>query len=228
MPLSNKILNTLLDLNRKVQEYGNGLIKESKHQNIWLKNMETGKKLTEWSIKKYKLQFQSAPDYVFQRDIFYCELGFNVGQEQEGRRPVVILQNDAGNKAASHTIVAPITTFNNATIFEEDGKYYVKWVEEDGTNQSRQLYYYEIPFDLEAGYSKKIEGVINLSQIKTVSKKRLVVPNIAKITVDSKNKVDKAIFRLLNINTINKLEKEKVELKKRIRKLEQENHQLKK
>lgn len=42
--------------------------------------------------------------------IFYAELDPTVGSEQKGCRPVVILQNDTGNKFSPTTIIAPITT----------------------------------------------------------------------------------------------------------------------
>ena len=43
-------------------------------------------------------------------DIFYCNLGVNEKPMQCGIRPVVIIQNDIGDRRSSTTIVAPITT----------------------------------------------------------------------------------------------------------------------
>lgn len=43
-------------------------------------------------------------------DIYYCDLGLPRGSEQGGIRPVVIIQNDIGNKFSPTTIVAPITS----------------------------------------------------------------------------------------------------------------------
>ena len=43
-------------------------------------------------------------------DVYYCDFGKNLGSEQSGLRPCVILQNDKGNKYSPTTIVAPITT----------------------------------------------------------------------------------------------------------------------
>ena len=42
--------------------------------------------------------------------IFYANLDPTVGSEQNGIRPVVIIQNDTGNKFSSTTIIAPVTT----------------------------------------------------------------------------------------------------------------------
>jgi len=43
-------------------------------------------------------------------DIFYADLAQGQGSEQGGIRPVVIVQNDIGNKFSPTTIVAPITS----------------------------------------------------------------------------------------------------------------------
>lgn len=42
--------------------------------------------------------------------IFYADLGEVVGSEQKGIRPVLIIQNDVGNKHSPTTIVAAIST----------------------------------------------------------------------------------------------------------------------
>ena len=43
-------------------------------------------------------------------DMFYADLSPVVGSEQGGIRPVLIIQNDVGNKHSPTTIVAPITS----------------------------------------------------------------------------------------------------------------------
>ena len=47
---------------------------------------------------------------VFRGEIYYAELSPAEGSEQGGMRPVVILQNNVGNKHSPTTIVAPLTT----------------------------------------------------------------------------------------------------------------------
>lgn len=42
--------------------------------------------------------------------IFYASLSPALGSEEKGYRPVVILQNDIGNKYSPTTVVAPIST----------------------------------------------------------------------------------------------------------------------
>lgn len=52
--------------------------------------------------------------YVISRgEIYYADLGSGLGSEQNGLRPVLIVQNDIGNKFSSTTIVAAITSKKN-------------------------------------------------------------------------------------------------------------------
>ena len=43
-------------------------------------------------------------------EIYYADLSPAVGSEQDGLRPVIVLQNDMGNKHSPTTIVAAITS----------------------------------------------------------------------------------------------------------------------
>ncbi len=43
-------------------------------------------------------------------ELYFTDLGQGRGSEQEGRRPVVIIQNDAGNRNSSTVIVAAISS----------------------------------------------------------------------------------------------------------------------
>lgn len=43
-------------------------------------------------------------------EIYYADLGTTIGSEQKGIRPVVIVQNDIGNRYSATTIVAAITS----------------------------------------------------------------------------------------------------------------------
>ena len=43
-------------------------------------------------------------------DMYYADLGRGIGSEQEGYRPVVIIQNNVGNKHSPTVIIASITS----------------------------------------------------------------------------------------------------------------------
>lgn len=47
---------------------------------------------------------------VYRGEIYYADLSPAVGSEQGGHRPVVILQNNTGNRHSPTTIIAPLTT----------------------------------------------------------------------------------------------------------------------
>lgn len=46
---------------------------------------------------------------VRRKEIYVADLGETIGSEQKGRRPVLIIQNDVGNKHSPTTIILPMT-----------------------------------------------------------------------------------------------------------------------
>ena len=82
-------------------------------------------------------------------DIYYADLSPVIGSEQGGLRPVLIVQNDVGNKHSPTVIAAAITS--------KMGK-------------AKLPTHIDIP-SLEAGLAK--DSVILLEQVRTIDKKRL-------------------------------------------------------
>ena len=82
-------------------------------------------------------------------DIYYADLSPVVGSEQGGIRPVLIIQNDIGNKYSPTVIAAAITS---------------------RINKSKMPTYIELCAK-EYGLNK--DSVILLEQIRTIDKKRL-------------------------------------------------------
>lgn len=81
-------------------------------------------------------------------DIYYADLSPVVGSEQGGLRPVLIVQNDIGNKFSPTVIAAAITS---------------------QTNKSKMPTH--IPLNENCGLSR--ESVILLEQVRTLDKTRL-------------------------------------------------------
>ena len=81
-------------------------------------------------------------------DIFYADLSPVVGSEQGGTRPVLIVQNDIGNKHSPTTIVASITTRKTKANLPT-----------------------HVWLNSECGLPK--ESMVELEQLRTVDKKRL-------------------------------------------------------
>lgn len=86
-------------------------------------------------------------------EIWTCELGQNVGSEENKIRPVIIIQNNTGNKNAPTTIVAPISNRPKKIAV------HIELREND--------------YKLENGEKNYITGTILAEQIKVVSKARL-------------------------------------------------------
>ena len=61
-------------------------------------------------------------------DVFYADLSPVVGCEQGGTRPVLIIQNDIGNKYSSTVIVAAITGRNKPCLPTHVSLYHVNGI----------------------------------------------------------------------------------------------------
>lgn len=47
---------------------------------------------------------------IYRGQVYFTDLGQRIGSEQSGMRPVIIVQNDTGNRHSSTVIVVPITS----------------------------------------------------------------------------------------------------------------------
>jgi mRNA interferase MazF len=101
-------------------------------------------------------------------DIFYADLSPVIGSEQGGIRPVVIIQNDLGNRYSPTVIVAAITS---------------------QINKAKLPTHVEISSEV---YGLNKDSVILLEQIRTVDKKRLR-EKIGHITDEDMKKVMEAL-----------------------------------
>lgn len=101
-------------------------------------------------------------------DIFYADLSPVVGSEQGGTRPVLIVQNDTGNRHSPTVIAAAITSQTNKaklpTHIELSGK--------------------------SVGLTK--DSVVLLEQIRTIDKRRLR-EHMGRLDEGMMNRVDNAI-----------------------------------
>ena len=82
-------------------------------------------------------------------DMYYADLGRGIGSEQEGYRPVVIVQNNVGNKHSPTVIIASITS-------------------KTGVKAKLPTHYY---IDAEDGL--ELPSIVLLEQVRTLDKKRL-------------------------------------------------------
>ncbi len=82
-------------------------------------------------------------------EMYFADLGKGIGSEQEGFRPVVIIQNDVGNKHSSTVIAAPISS-------------------KIARKRRLPTHYY-----LEAENGLEEPSVVLMEQVRTIDKRRL-------------------------------------------------------
>jgi len=101
-------------------------------------------------------------------DIFYADLSPVIGSEQGGTRPVLVVQNDIGNKFSPTVIIAAITS---------------------QINKAKMPTHIEISAN-DFGLLK--DSVILLEQIRTIDKRRLK-EKVGKLNDELLAKVDEAL-----------------------------------
>ena len=109
-------------------------------------------------------------------DIFYADLRPVVGSEQGGVRPVLIIQNDIGNKHSPTVICAAITSQMNKAKLPTH-------VELDSSR-----------------YALVKDSVVLLEQLRTIDKKRLR-DKVCHLDREILRKVERALLISLDLNT---------------------------
>ena len=104
-------------------------------------------------------------------DIFYADLDQGTGSEQNGRRPVVILQNNKGNRHSTTTIAAMITSARKKSLPTH------VWVRKEDSGL-------------------KEDSIVLLEQIQTLDKKRLV-NKVGRLGKSAMDQIDRAACRSL-------------------------------
>lgn len=109
-------------------------------------------------------------------DVFYADLRPVIGSEQGGIRPVLIIQNDVGNRHSPTVICAAITS---------------------KMNKAKLPTHIELSSKL---YEMDKDSVILLEQLRTIDKKRLK-DKICHLDSDIMQKVNEALLISLELNT---------------------------
>jgi len=107
-------------------------------------------------------------------ELYYADLSPVVGSEQGGVRPVLVVQNDVGNKYSPTVIAAAVTS---------------------KLNKAKLPTHIELPSSF--GLAK--DSVILLEQIRTIDKRRLK-ERIGELSAPTMRRVDKAILISLGFN----------------------------
>lgn len=109
-------------------------------------------------------------------DIFYASLSPVKGSEQDGDRPVVVIQNNLGNRFSPTVIIAPLTEVIKKEM---------------------------LPTHIIVPKSKylKYDSMILLEQIRTIDKSRLI-SYIGRLNKYQIQNIDNALINTLSINII--------------------------
>lgn len=113
---------------------------------------------------------------IHRGDIYYADLRPVVGSEQGGVRPVLIIQNDIGNKHSPTVICAAITSQMNKAKLPTH-------VELDSSR-----------------YALVKDSVVLLEQLRTIDKKRLR-DKVCHLDREILRKVERALLISLDLNT---------------------------
>ena len=113
---------------------------------------------------------------IHRGDIYYADLRPVVGSEQGGVRPVLIIQNDIGNKHSPTVICAAITSQMNKARLPTH-------VELDSSR-----------------YALVKDSVVLLEQLRTIDKKRLR-DKVCHLDREILRKVERALLISLDLNT---------------------------
>ncbi len=109
-------------------------------------------------------------------DIYYANLDPVMGRETGKTRPVLVIQNNIGNVYSPTTIVAVITEYSDKKAS------------------------YPICVAIKKDNGLKKDSIVNLSQIRTVDKRRLITPKTVTLSKDFMKKVDKALKNSLALS----------------------------
>ncbi|WP_018659714.1 type II toxin-antitoxin system PemK/MazF family toxin [Allofustis seminis] len=107
-------------------------------------------------------------------EIYYANLSPVVGSEQGGMRPVLIIQNDTGNKFSPTVIIAPITTKTEEEL---------------------------LPVHIEIEDTPHLEkhSLVLLEQIRTIDKSRLT-DRLTILDAHQMTQIDRALLLSLGLN----------------------------
>ena len=116
-------------------------------------------------------------------DIYYADLSPVVGSEQGGVRPVLIVQNDIGNKFSPTVIAAAITS-------QKEKSKLPTHIELDSS---------------QCGLSK--DSIVLLEQIRTLDKRRLK-ERMGRLGDDAMNQVDSALSVSFGLDRGNRIQRQ--------------------
>lgn len=130
-----------------------------------------------YKIKKFK-----------KGEVYYCDLGENIGSEQNKCRPVLVLTKDWLNDKSSTILIAPLSTEVVTKEIKKNGR--VRIVAKYSTQYWLKKSYHQFLSD---------DSVVMMEQMKVVSKNR-IKNKIGVLNIETLNQIDKKIKEMFDLN----------------------------
>lgn len=164
-----KLENRLM---QEMRKFSKEIFEKTNNKRIYMKKMQRNIDYLAWLNKAKQINKNSRKYTVAQKEVYFAYLGDNIGSEQNGRRPVIILQNDIGNSKGNTTIIAPVTTHQKRIKWDnEKRKYYIE-IMENSIEKRKYLDFYEVPLRLEVNPSG-LYGFVNVMHLREIDRKRI-------------------------------------------------------
>ena len=142
--------------------------------------------LNEWNSQKFKYHFHESDRQKLEAkrgEVYFADLGENIGCETNKIRPVVIISNNNLGIKSGTCICAIITTSTPKIINN-----YVP---------IKNTYNYKYK-----GKTEKLKGYVNLTQIRTIAKERLVDEHPICTLTTEMNEIDLKLIQILELTNI--------------------------
>lgn len=102
-------------------------------------------------------------------EIYLVDLNFNVGSEQSGIRPALIVQNEIGNSNSPTTIICPLTSKEKAAIAT-----HVSLTPEDGVAKESIVLCEQVRVIDKQRIKKKLGEIANQKKLEDINKKLMI------------------------------------------------------
>lgn len=167
------------ELNMLISKY-NEVISKVKFKENGVQSIEGEEKVP---VSSANTDTQNAITYktVKRGEVYMCDLGKNIGSEQGGYRPVIIIQNDVANYYSNTTIIVPLTSQTKSKI---PTHYEFTFSEEN-------------MLDFKPRYENLKKNTVIAEQIKTIDKSRLI-KYVGTMNEEFMKKVQEVIGQSLN------------------------------
>ena len=137
-------------------------IKKQRLLNAWATQKERS------ALNFFRLRNALSWQQIEKGEVFWCDLGENIGNETNKTRPVVVISSSKRNKRLSHVTVAPISS---TVKYKKNG---------DVTSGLKYPFHFLMKSNAYSFLSN--DSVIKLEQLRTISKNRLVGYQIGKLS----------------------------------------------